>query len=484
MSNDIVLSAGIRQNLLSLQTTSGLQERTQTRLATGKKVNSALDNAVNFFTAASLTTRSTELSSLLDSMTNGVNTLKAADNGLTSITTTIQSMQATVTQVRQDASWQSSSYTIDGTTIGTTALKFISFQAGAVGSTPVTIPINDQETLTGASTGFGGTTGTTGAGASGALTIQAADINGGTAISVAVATTDVVSTVAANINAAAGYSLATVVNGELVLKDAGPNQITVGGSAASGVGFGAGNTVSSVTVGAPETVDQLVNAINTNASLSGKVKASNNAGQLQITNISISQLTVTGVGQLSGKIDGSTGTVAIAGNGVRANLVTQFNQLKDQLDKTAADASFNGINLLQGDVLKLFFNELGTSTLSIQSTNPNGVNSTTLGIATATNAEFQDNTLVDARLQALSVALGNVASQASDFGSHLSIVQNRQTFTNNMINTLRVGADGLTLADTNEEGANMLALQTRQQLSITALSLASQAQQSVLKLFG
>jgi flagellin-like hook-associated protein FlgL len=258
----------------------------------------------------------------------------------------------------------------------------------------------------------------------------------------------------------------------------------VGGSAASGVGFGAGNTVSAVTVGTPETVDQLVNAINANASLSGKVKASNNAGQLQITNISTSQLTVTGVGQLSGKIDGSTGTVAIAGNSVRANLVTQFNQLKDQLDKTAADASFNGINLLQGDVLKLFFNELGTSTLSIQSTNPNGVNSTTLGIATATNAEFQDNTLVDARLQSLSAALGNVASQASDFGSHLSIVQNRQTFTNNMINTLKVGADGLTLADTNEEGANMLALQTRQQLSVTALSLASQAQQSVLKLFG
>jgi len=484
MSNDIVLSAGIRQNLLSLQTTSGLQERTQTRLATGKKVNSALDNAVNFFTAASLTTRSTELSSLLDSMTNGVNTLKAADNGLTSITTTIQSMQATVTQVRQDASWQSSSYTIDATTIGTATLKFISFQAGAVGSTPVTIPINNQETLTGAATGFGGTTGTTGATASGALTIQAADINGGTAISVAVATTDVVSTVAANINAAAGYTLATVVGGELVLKDAGPNQITVGGTAASGVGFGAGNTVSSVTVGTPETVDQLVNAINANASLSGKVKASNNAGQLQITNISTSQLTVTGIGQLSGKLDGSTGTVAIAGNSVRANLVTQFNQLKDQLDKTAADASFNGINLLTGDVLKLFFNELGTSTLSIQSTNPNGVNSTTLGIATGTNAEFENNVSVDARLQALSSALGLVASQASDFGSHLSIVQNRQQFTNNMINTLRVGADGLTLADTNEEGANMLALQTRQQLSVTALSLASQAQQSVLKLFG
>src|ERR1700747_3186491 len=150
MSNDIVLSAGIRQNLLSLQTTSSLQAQTQTRLATGKKVNSALDNAVNFFTAAALSNRSPELSSLLDSMTNGVNTLKAADNGLTSITTTIQSMQATVTQARQDASWQSSSFTIDATTIGSTAPKFIGFSGGAVGAAPVNVVINDQETLTGA----------------------------------------------------------------------------------------------------------------------------------------------------------------------------------------------------------------------------------------------------------------------------------------------------------------------------------------------
>ena len=76
-----------------------------------------------------------------------------------------------------------------------------------------------------------------------------------------------------------------------------------------------------------------------------------------------------------------------------------------------------------------------------------------------------------------------MASQASAFGSNLSIVQNRQDFTNNMVNTLTTGSDGLTLADGNLEGANMLALQTRQQLSITALSLASQADQNVLRLF-
>ena len=91
---------------------------------------------------------------------------------------------------------------------------------------------------------------------------------------------------------------------------------------------------------------------------------------------------------------------------------------------------------------------------------------------------------LDNRLQGLHNALTAVASQASAFGSNLSVVQNRQTFTNAMVNTLQTGSDGLTLADGNLEGANMLALQTRQQLSIQALSLASQANQAVLRLFG
>jgi flagellin-like hook-associated protein FlgL len=241
--------------------------------------------------------------------------------------------------------------------------------------------------------------------------------------------------------------------------------------------------VSAVGPGAVETVDQIAAAINANTSLQGKVKATNNAGQLQITNLSTSSLTVGGI-SAAGKLDGSGTSASIAGNSVRANLVTQFNQLKDQLDKTASDSSFNGINLLQGDSLKLFFNENSTSSLTIQSTNTAGVSSSTLSIGTATNSEFQSNTSLDSRLQTLQTALTTVASQASAFGSNLSVVQNRQTFTNAMVNTLQTGADGLTLADGNLEGANMLALQTRQQLSIQALSLASQANQAVLRLFG
>src|SRR6266852_7487538 len=183
MSSSVTLTAGVRNNLLALQQTTAQETTTQQRLATGKKVNSALDNPTNFFTAAALSARASELTNLLDSMTNGVNTINAANNGLTSITTTIQSMQATVTQARQDSSWQSGSFSINATAIGTVALKSLTFSGGAVSGSP-TISLNDTETVTGAGgfTGGGGTSSV-----AGTLTIQAADINGGNAVTVNVA---------------------------------------------------------------------------------------------------------------------------------------------------------------------------------------------------------------------------------------------------------------------------------------------------------
>ncbi len=103
--------------------------------------------------------------------------------------------------------------------------------------------------------------------------------------------------------------------------------------------------------------------------------------------------------------------------------------------------------------------------------------------ARASGTEFSDNAALDTRLNALGTALTSLRSQASGFGSNLSIVQNRQEFTKAMITTLQTGSDTLVLADSNEEAANLLALQTRQQLSTTALSLAGQADQAVLRLF-
>ena len=101
--SDIVLSPGVRSNLLQLQQTSDLITRTQTRLATGKKVNSALDNPINFFTAQGLSVRANDLNALLDAMSTGIDTIQAANNGITAITKLVQSAQALVSQANQTA---------------------------------------------------------------------------------------------------------------------------------------------------------------------------------------------------------------------------------------------------------------------------------------------------------------------------------------------------------------------------------------------
>src|SRR5581483_7684164 len=101
--SDIVLSSGVRANLLQLQQTSTLITQTQTRLSTGKKVNSALDNPNSFFTAQGLDNRASDLAGLLDSMSNGINTIQAANNGISAITKLVQSAQSLVSQAQQTA---------------------------------------------------------------------------------------------------------------------------------------------------------------------------------------------------------------------------------------------------------------------------------------------------------------------------------------------------------------------------------------------
>jgi hypothetical protein len=165
----------------------------------------------------------------------------------------------------------------------------------------------------------------------------------------------------------------------------------------------------------------------------------------------------------------------------RASLQNDYVSLLSQIDQLARDSSFGGINLIYGDSLKIVFNENGSSALQVVGVTFSAAG---LGLASPTVNAFQDNASINAVVGSLNNALVTLRTQASKFGSNLSVVQNRQDFTKNMINLLQIGGDSLVLADSNEEGANMLALQTRQQLSTTALSLASQADQAVLRLFG
>src|SRR6201991_481487 len=99
--SDIVLSASVRQNLLSLQSTADLLATTQTRLATGNKVNSALDNATNFFTAQSLNSRASDINNLLDGIGNGVQVLQAANTGITSLQKLIDTAKSIANQALQ-----------------------------------------------------------------------------------------------------------------------------------------------------------------------------------------------------------------------------------------------------------------------------------------------------------------------------------------------------------------------------------------------
>ncbi len=99
--SEIVLSASVRQNLLSLQSTASLLARTQNRLATGNKVNSALDNPTNYFTSQGLNSRASDINNLLDSIGNGVQVLQAADKGISSLQKLVDSAKSVANQALQ-----------------------------------------------------------------------------------------------------------------------------------------------------------------------------------------------------------------------------------------------------------------------------------------------------------------------------------------------------------------------------------------------
>lgn len=272
---DVTLTAALRSNLLSLQGTQRLLDSTQLRLATGKKVNSALDNPNNFFAAQSLGNRAGDMTRRLDGMGQAIQTLKAADEGLTAITSLLEQMQA----IAQEALDQS--------------------------------------------------------------------------------------------NANAG--------------------------------------------GAPADL---------------------------------------------------------------TTLLADYTELASQIDELASDANYRGTNLILGtNTMTVAFNEDASSDLDVV-----GVDYDAAGLLITPSA-FNTAALIATDITEIETALSSVRAQARSFGTSLNIIQTREDFTRNLVNSLQEGADKLTLADQNEEGAKLLSLQTAQQLGITSLSLASQAQQSVLRLF-
>ena len=168
-----------------------------------------------------------------------------------------------------------------------------------------------------------------------------------------------------------------------------------------------------------------------------------------------------------------------AGADARDALVTQYNGLLAQIDSLAKDSSFNGLNLLKGDSLTLVFNESNTSKLAVTGSD---ASSSGLGLATATAADLNDGNGIQALLTKLETSRTTLSSQASKLGANLAVVQTRQEYTKSLAATLSTGADNLVNADLNEEATKLLALQTSQSLAQSALSLANQSNQGVLRL--
>jgi flagellin len=409
----IVLSASVRQNLLSLQSTADLLSTTQNRLATGNKVNSALDNPTNFFTAQGLNNRASDITNLLDSIGNGVQVLQAANTGITSLQKLVDTAKSIANQVLQ-------------------APTGYSVKASATSLAP------------------------TGAGALSVVGTAADLTNGGTN-----------SLNASTFIFTPATGAATTITISSTVAAGNVNSIDAFNTALSAAGLG------------------LTASLATNGSIT-LTSTNDNASQILTTGTTAAANTIAISGTNTATLVTPTGGAAgkpladAASQVIRANLVSQYNNVIQQITTTSQDASFNGINLLNGDDLKLTFNETGKSTLNIKGVT---FNASGLGLAPlVSGTDFLDSASANAAIAKITTASNALRTQASTLGSNLSIVQIRQDFSKNLINVLQTGSSNLTLADTNEEAANSQALATRQSIAVSALALANQSQQSVLQL--
>ncbi len=541
--SDIVLTASVRQNLLSLQSTADLLATTQNRLATGKKVNSALDNPTNFFTAAALDSRASDISNLLDSIGNGVQVLQAANTGITSLQKLIDSAKSIANQALQTQVGYTKSAVTTGPNAGATGANLLgTVSYTSVAAPPGTAKLNDNTSGAVAITAATQLAGASGAGsdnlASSITTADSFTVNGKTISFVNTGAGDVTNplsgdvqidlgTVASNTvghllsvidtvsgNTGTGSVASTVTGtGQLQLNTGINSDLTIGGNAATlaKIGLSASNnatrtpvtalggltlTIDSTAGGSPTNIVfgtgvgqvSTINQLNA-ALLPNNLQASiNSTGAITLTTSNDAAAstigaiggTATGVGKLFAGLTPPAPAVESTSQATRASLVAQYNNIIQQIKTTSQDASFNGVNLLNGDQLKLVFNETGKSTLNITGINldPAG-----LGLGTLTpGTDFVDNVATNKVLNSLNFASSFLRSQASTLGSNLSIVQIRQDFSKQLINVLQTGSTNLTIADTNEEAANSQALSTRQSIAVSALALANQSQQSVLQL--
>ncbi|MBE6445039.1 MAG: hypothetical protein E7019_03145 [Alphaproteobacteria bacterium] len=390
---DISLTASMRTNLLSLQNTQSLMDMTQERLSTGNKVNSAIDNPSSYYTARSLNNRASDLNALLDSMGQGIQTIKAANEGIEAITSFVEQAKALINTAKDTAASKVAEVESKGTYAKDADSKDVTFKL-TVGDKTAEITVASVETD------------------------EATGKPAGTALAAALQIALNGATDADGESIVEGEFAVTVKDGQLVISN---NDKTVAWSIES------------------KTADDTINGL----TIKGEAPA--------------------------------------AAPNTRTSSQAQYKEILNQINGVAKDAGYKGINLLQSDTLVVNFNESRGSFLEV-----NGVSADVEGLKLDnSDADWDnvDNKALDAAMEAVDKAISTLRTWSSELGNNYAILQSREDFTEKLVNVLTEGADKLTLADMNEESANMLALQTRQQLAINSLSLASQAAQSVLKLF-
>ena len=509
---DVSLTSGMRSNLLSLQSTGRLLDRTQTRLSTGKKVNTAIDNPVSYFAAQSLTSRASVIDSLKDAMGQAVSTINAADKGITALTAMIEQAKG-LAQSAQSADNTQNTVTLDlntvvaGDTLGL-GDSGLTLTATASGATSVQFNVGSTDTETAANIAaainaytYAGTASYSASSDGDKIiitkytrsTARETDMVAGDATGSAAIVTGATVTTAGESELESLISQYNTLRSQLteLAEDSGykgknllsatsalrsmtvkfeGTTLTVQGfnATAAGLGIssasGTGSTTTTATAGTVSTVtSSVVNGVTGGGNpgdgvvmypitISGAVAADINANP---QNYRIVDSATLGTGGIATGKNGSY--IPWSGTDVLLNIISGSFGASDAITLQYCASGFN------------------------QTTGaPNSISAP----APTTSGGWFDPAEIDASLNELDSALITLRKESSKMSANLGIITTRQDFSTDMMNTLTEGADKLTLADTNEEGANMLMLQTRQSLGTNALSMSAQAAQAVLQLFG
>lgn len=508
---DISLTSGMRSNLLALQGTAAALTQTQERLSSGKKVNSALDNPTNFFSAQSHLQRAADLGDRRDAMAEGIQTVKAADSGIKAITSLIQAAKGLASSALGTTDLDArKSYQEQFNTLRT-QIDDLANDSGYKGtnllnSAKLTVQFNER---TDASTldiqGFDASTKATGLsiltpGAGVAATAAATDAGG--ALKVASDTLTAVK----NSYDAAGLAQEALQAAGLAITTNGPKTGTMQADAAVAQAAALASRTAALAAG-----DAIQTALGGGPGADAKLFFTDAAAALGTAAAYLA--TIASGASTPGAPDTAAATAA---GTTAANVLNGYNVVTTTHAATATSAASDAAaaaplavaagdknvgaaltssvvdlataaSALTGASGMLFsaYNEAKGTGLTNAAASAASASSEVIGSAALWNDADASigAAAISASSKALDGALATLRTQSSALASNMSVITTRQEFTSTMISTLTTGADNLTLADMNQEGANMLMLQTRQSLSTTALSLSSQAAQSILKLF-